>query len=238
MTHTHHRRGGRDSLQKDYVVLAMIDPAVKAQQTYKRPLKERVRKLLGILGKYNPLALSIRIHGRRFRYLRGWEPHMDSGVHHSRTLEEMMKCEDMDGVGSAVYTSKEAVEGVLKELNEADLGISIVVSGIFDEVFDVCKKVGIKPHTVNMSLGSWGKTQFLPKGGILELCTMCGHAMISPKLVETMIERVKKGILTPEEAAVELGKQCLCNIFNTDRAVSIVERIIPAKPHPQFACDS
>jgi len=155
--------------------------------------------------------------------MKGWEPHMDSGTHHASALEEITRCEDIEGIGHVVYTSKKAIEGVLSELKEADLGISIVVSGIFDEVFDVCRRVGIEPHTVNMSLGTWGKTQLLPKSPILELCTMCGHAMISPKLVEMVIDRVKKG-MTPEEAVVELGKQCTCNIFNTVRAAEIIRR--------------
>lgn len=224
MTHTHHRRGSRESLQKDFVVLAMIDPAVKAQHTYKGPLEERVKRLLEIFGKYNPVSLAARTPGRRLRYLKGWEPRMDSGIHRTATLEEILTCEDVEGIGHAVYTSKEAVEGVLKELKKADLGISIVVSGVFDETFELCKKIGIKPHTVNMSLGTWGKTQLLPESPVLELCTMCGHAMVSHKLVETVIARVKKDVMTPEEAAVELGKQCTCNIFNTVRAKEIIRK--------------
>ena len=147
---------------------------------------------------------------------------MNSGIHRSATVEDIVSCEDIEGVGHAVYTSKEAVESVLREVKEADLGISIVVSGVFDEVFDICKKIGVEPHTVNMSLETWGKTQLLPKSPILELFTMCGHAMISSRLAEAMIDRVKKGASTPEEAAVELGKQCTCNIFNTVRAAEII----------------
>jgi hypothetical protein len=230
MTHTHHRRGERDALQKDYVILAMIDPAVEAQQAYGISMKERVRRLLGILGSHGPLAMSVRTGEGRFRYLRGWEPHMDSGAHRSATLEEAMKRENMEGAVTAVFTSEEAVEGVLNELNEADLGISIVVTGLFDRVFDICQKVGIEPHTVNMSLGTWGKTQLLPKDGMLELCTMCGHALVSPQLAEKMLRCIRAGSWTPAEAAVELAKQCTCNILNMDRAISIIERMISAPP--------
>jgi len=149
---------------------------------------------------------------------------MDSGAHHVSTLQEIVKCEELadEGIGHAVYTNIEAVVGVLKEMKEANLGISIVVSGIFEEVFEACREVGIEPHTVNMSLGTWGRTELLPEPTIMELCTMCGHAMVSPKLVEAMVERVKRGASAPEEAAVELGKQCTCNIFNTVRAAEII----------------
>ena len=105
-------------------------------------------------------------------------------------------------------------------------GISIVVSGIFDEVFAVCKEVGIIPHTVNMSLGTWGKKELLPEAPILEICTMCGHAMISANLVKSLISRVKKGAISPEDAAVEMGKQCTCNVFNTVRAAELVRKAV------------
>ncbi len=224
MTHTHHRRGSRESLERDYVVLSMIDPAVQPQHSYGGPLGPRVRKSLEICGRHGPVALLAKTDGRRLRYLEGWSPDMDSGAHHVSTLQEIVKCEELadEGIGHAVYTNKDAVVGVLKELKEADLGISIVVSGIFDEVFEACREAGIEPHTVNMSLGTWGRTDLLPEPAIMELCTMCGHAMVSPRLVEAMVERVRRGAKTPEEAAVELGKQCTCNIYNTVRAAEII----------------
>ncbi|MBS7638568.1 hypothetical protein KEJ49_06800, partial [Candidatus Bathyarchaeota archaeon] len=141
------------------------------------------------------------------------------------TLEEVIGCEEIEGgVGHAVYTDREAVVEVLRELREEDLGLSIVVSGVFEGVFEACRRAGLKPHTVNMSLGTWGKVELLPDEPILELCTMCGHAMISRRLAEKVIERVSSGAMTPEAAAVELGKQCTCNIFNTVRAAEIIKR--------------
>jgi len=41
-------------------------------------------------------------------------------------------------------------------------------------------------------------------------------------LVKQCLTKVEKNIMTAEEAAVELGKQCTCNIFNTKRAVNII----------------
>ncbi|KON29767.1 hypothetical protein AC482_05715 [miscellaneous Crenarchaeota group-15 archaeon DG-45] len=224
MTHTHHRRGSRESLQKDFVVLAMIDREAEAQHAYGGPLEARVEKLLRILERHGPVALLARASGRRLRYMRWWEPRMDSGIHRAASLGEIVHSEELpdEGLTHAVYTRGEAVEGVLRELREADLGISIVVSGVFDDVFDICRRAGTEPHTVNMSLGTWGRAQLMPRGAVLELCTMCGHAMISSRLAEAMIDRVRRGALAPEEAAVELGKQCTCNIFNVERATEII----------------
>ncbi len=232
MTHTHHRRGTRASLAKDFVVLAMIDPAVPAQQTYQGGLQGRVQQFLAICGRHHPVALGARTPTRRLRYLRGWEAAMDSGIHQAARLEEITTCEDIEGIGHAVYTEKADVIGLLRKLRAADLGFSIVVSGVFEEVFDACQQVGLEPHTVNMSLETWGRTERLPKSPILELCTMCGHAMIAPTLAATLLDRVQRGVTTPEAAAVELGKQCTCNIFNTARAVEIIRQhaLPPAPP--------
>jgi len=228
MTHTNHRRGSRQSLQGDYVILFMLDPPTKAQHTYGGPLKNRVKKLLSICEKYHPVALSAKSGNERLRYYTGWEQRLDSGEHIGSTLERVGACDELldEGLGHAVYTSKDAVEGVLAELKEADLGISIVVSGVFDDVFDCCKQAGIKIHTANMSLGTWGKTELLPEGPVLEIATMCGHAMISPKLINTLIDRVKKGKMTKEDAAVEMAKQCTCTIFNPLRAAEIIEKAV------------
>ena len=51
---------------------------------------------------------------------------------------------------------------------------------------------------------------------------MCGHAMISPRLAESLIDIVRRKAITPEEAAVELGKQRTYNIFNTVGAAQIL----------------
>jgi len=230
MTHTNHRRGPRQSLEGDYVILFMLDPPTKAQRTYRGPLEDRVKKLISICAKYQPIALSAKDGNERLRYYKGWEPRLNSGAHIGSSLERVGACHELldEGLGHAVYTSKKAVEGVLTELKEADLGISIVVSGIFDNVFDCCKQAGLQPHTANMSLETWGKTELLPEGPVLEIATMCGHAMISVNLINAMIDRVRKGGMTKEDAAVELAKQCTCTIFNPVRAAEIIEKAIDA----------
>jgi hypothetical protein len=226
MTHTLHRVGEQDSLEKDYIVLAMIDPAVEAQKSYKYPLNERVKKLLNIFGKHDPLAMSLRSEDKQCRFLRHWTSDMDSGFHRCFSKQEIMSIERLRGVAHAVYTQPESVENVLRELKEADLGISVVASGLFDRVNEICRNTGLASHTVNMSLGFRGKTASLPEKNIHQLCTMCGHSLVSPNLARKMIRRVKKGKATYEEASVELAKQCLCNLFNTERAILIMKNMV------------
>ena len=201
----------------------MVDKKNIAQYNYKEPYEKRVKKLLQIFANHNPIGLGNRTIDDRLRYMKYWDAKMDSGIHHIASIESIINAEKIDYICHAVYENKDDLEAVLRELKKEDLGISIIVSGIFDEVKDVCDKSGLEPHTLNMSLGVWGKTSLLPSPPILELCTMCGHALISKNLVKQCISKVERKIMTPEEAAVELGKQCTCNVFNTKRAVDIIK---------------
>lgn len=225
MTHTNHRRGDRKSLSNDYVVLAMITRDHPEQARYHGPLKERVKRFVEICAKHNPVSIaSIDNDGKTARYMKGWEKRMDSGIHKSATIEDVAR--NPVTFRHAVYTNKQDVTNVIKELKEADLGLSVVVSGIFDETFDICKKCGAGPHTVNLSLETWGKTELLPKEPVLSLFTMCGHAMVSKYLIEDLINKVKAGKMTPEDAAIEMGKQCTCNIFNPVRGAEIIRQYL------------
>ena len=123
-----------------------------------------------------------------------------------------------------VFEDKEKVTNVLREIVEAELGISIVVSGLYDKVADCCHRTGIKPHTINYSLGFWGDSSKLPQRNILELTTMCGHTLISPNLVWDMARRVSKGF-PAASAAERIAKCCLCDIFNTTRGEVLLEEI-------------
>ena len=74
------------------------------------------------------------------------------------------------------------------------------------------KELGIKPHSINLSLDIWGKKEELPSEEILEFVTMCGHGLISQHLVKKVIEDVKSGKKTPRDAAVLIGQPCVCGI--------------------------
>ena len=119
MTHSNHRRGTRESLMGDWVVLT----------TDARPhAPENLRKYVEILMRHNPVALATRrFEGdktTRYRYVRGWDKSKDSGIFKGTTLEEMRGTPDLRW-GSAVYTSFDDVKAVLSELKEADLGVSV-----------------------------------------------------------------------------------------------------------------
>jgi len=123
-----------------------------------------------------------------------------------------------------VFDNKEKVDKVLQELTEAELGMSIVVSGLYDMVGDCCNKAGIKPHTINYSLGFWGNPDNIPGQRLAEITTMCGHSLISPTLALDMSKKVAKGF-PASTASEKIAKVCLCELFNTKRGEILLEKL-------------
>ena len=78
-------------------------------------------------------------------------------------------------------------------------------------------------HSVGYSLGFEGKTEHLPNRHVLMLSTMCGHGMVAHSLAKKMIDWVKEGRRTPEEAATYMTRFCSCGVFNPARAARILE---------------
>ena len=121
-----------------------------------------------------------------------------------------------------VFTRKEQVTAFLKEMKEKDLGLSVVIAGVLSEVVPAVREAGLTPHTINFSLGIWGKKELLPSDEVLAVTTMCGHHMIPPKFVNYIMKQVSKGAMTPEEGADELAGFCYCGIFNPVRCAEIL----------------
>lgn len=210
MTHSNHRRGSRESLDGDYVVLVRGDK-VKA-------CPNKARRAVEILADHNPVGVLKRRTGKPLRYMRGWGEGLG--------LRELVDDPDPPIYVAGVFENKGDVEGLVRDLAEAELGFSVVVSGVFENVFDVCEKVGTGPHTVNMSMETIGRTELLPEDRVLEIMTMCGHSLVGEPLTRHLIGQVRKGRMTAEEAGLELGKQCVCNFFNPVRASKIIEEYV------------
>ena len=77
-----------------------------------------------------------------------------------------------------VFTRREQVVQFLEDIKSKDLGLSVVIAGVLDEVLPACKEAGVTPHTINYSLGVWGKKELLPSEEVLAVTTMCGHHQI------------------------------------------------------------
>jgi len=203
MTHSLHRRGTPDNLQNDYVVFAMSAKGVNDKGSAKA-----MKDFMEIARRHQPVNMGDMKTGNWFLN--------DLGM-----LEGKVQ---VTSIVHAVYTDLETVAEVLKELRQADLGVSIVVSGLFQPVQQACEKARLEhaPHTVEYSLGIWGKTSLLPDPAVLEISTMCGHGQIASQLIEEMAGQVRRGALTAEQAARKLAEPCVCGIFNPQRAAELL----------------
>ena len=206
MTHTLHRLGTDTALLKeDFVLLAM--PSKDINHVGSAPKLRRFFELTMESG-------AIKIGDCR-----------SGNEYHQGGVDKMLVNVEDRAVVHAVFKDRASLVSALKKLKAADLGMSIVVSGLFDKVKESCRESELKPHSINQSLGRWGRTDKLPQQEILEINTMCGHGMVSVNLIKKAASRVKAGKTTPEKAAETLFKPCMCGIFNPHRAAELLKRL-------------
>ena len=204
MTHTLHRRGTRESLNRDYIFLCMAAKGINEEGA-----DDKMREFLRIVIKHNAVNIGDMRTGNIF----------------CCNPEEIISKVTSTSIVHGVFTDPAVVTKVMKSLKNANLGMSVVVSGPFSSVEELCKKTGIKPHSVDYSAGIWGKTEKLAKPELLECTTMCGHAMISANLVEDIVKRIKAGVINARQGSIEMGKVCCCGIYNPVRAERILRKL-------------
>jgi hypothetical protein len=150
---------------------------------------------------------------------------MKTGNVFTYSKEEILDNINDQSIVHAVYADEQKVAMLLERLKEEDLGLSIVVTGLFDRVKECAHEAGIRQHTAECSLGIWGDMEKLPRTDVLEVTTMCGHGMVSSALVRKMANQVRRGKISVEEAARELARPCACGVFNPLRAESLFNAI-------------
>ncbi len=202
MTHTLHRRGTAESLSKDFVVQTL-----RAMGFNSEGYLPKCQEFLRIALRHNPVNMASEMKGNRFEF-------PDDDI-----------ITEANGDSFAVFDNPEDLIEFLKEVKEADLGLSVVVSGIFEKVDECFDKAGLKHHTANFSLGIWGKKDLLPDKDILEVTTMCGHGMIPTNLAKVMVNEIREGRRTPEAAVKILAPNCSCGVFNPVRAAELLEAV-------------
>lgn len=205
MTHTLHRKGDAENLKGDFVFLTMSAKTVNAKGS-----GAKMRRFFEILEKHNAVNYGDMKTGNILN--------SDRDTIHDGILDT--------SIVHFVFTEKETVGKVLDELKEADLGTSVVVSGLVETTDQLCKQAGLSMHTVEFSGGIHGKLELLPEAPVLEITTMCGHGMVASNLVREMVKQIKKGKKTLEEAGLELAKPCQCGVFNPKRAEALLEKFL------------
>jgi hypothetical protein len=202
MTHMLHREGTLANLADDYPMLA-----IRARGYNHDGNVWRLKKILEIASRYPIVNFGDVRNGCKF----------------TTNLEQIF-ASDLDlPLVHMVFTNKEDLTRCMADLKAKDLGISVVASGVMEEIFQCCGKAGLRPHTVNYSLGVRGRTEKLPPKELLEITTMCGHALVATNQVKKLIEDIQKGRETSDRAAAKLAKNCVCGIFNSERASKLLQ---------------
>jgi hypothetical protein len=205
VTHTNHRQGTKESLSKDYVVF--IYPAKDINNKDAGP---KLQEFMRMGYKYGPVNAGPARLGDVFMS----DP--------DRVLDRVVKATS----AYVVFDDRSKAEALVNDVVKADMGLSVIVSGLFDEVDKMCHQAGIKPHTLGCSLGIWGNLDKLPPEEILNVSTMCGHGMVSFNLVRRMAEKVNKGLISFEEAGRTLARPCTCGVFNPKRAEDLLRQYV------------
>jgi hypothetical protein len=205
MSHSLHRYGTPENLQNDYTFYARTSRWVNREGC-----GPKLRKILEIVLSEKPVNYGSSHSGKSFKA--GLDPEK-----YARTLDKAY------GV-ACCFPDLEPIRNVLKKLKEEDIGISIVVSGLIDELVATAHSIGLKPHTAFLSLGIHGKKAALPEDRVLEMTTMCGHGMVASNLTQLVIEKVKSKEMTPEKGADLLAQPCPCGIFNTARCEALLKK--------------
>lgn len=203
MTHSLHRVGTAESLKDDFVLIAR--PALGFNE---KGAGRKIGRMLEIIFEAGPANIGV----------------LETGDLLSRGLDVeavIAQMSDSSGIRCS-FSSREKLRRVLRRFKEEDLGISVTVSGIVDEVFAMCDEIGLEPHSINLSLGVHGNTDILPDEQIGEFTTMCGHALVASSLAQRGIEEVRCGRMSPRDAAVMVGMPCACGLFNLDRATAML----------------
>ncbi len=201
MTHTLHRQGSKESLDRDFIFLCMA-----AKGFNEDGADEKMREFLRIMMRHNPVNAG----------------DMRSGNMFNSSMDDILSNVSNTSIVHGVFTDSDTAAKVLQDLKDADLGLSVVVSGPFDSVDCICEKAGLRPHSLDYSGGVWGNTERLPEKEVLEVTTMCGHGMVASNLVKSMVEDVRAGRKAAGDAAKVLAVQCACGIFNPVRAAELL----------------
>lgn len=207
MTHTLYREGTVESLKNDFVIVI-----TGAKGFNKRGCAPRLREMLRIISSFGPINMGSMEVGNLGRGM---------------PVKEIISNVSDAAIAQAAFDDKETAVEVLRALKEADLGISVTISGLTEEVKDIMRRAGVgdHPHTSNLALGFMGRREKAASDDTRLVTTMCGHHMISGRIVEHLLEMIKKGRITPMEAAIRLSKQCTCGAFNTVRAAQILDQL-------------
>jgi len=218
MTNTLHRYGPAESFRDDFIVFAIASKGRNDQGAL-----EKLRRFLEMALAFRPVNLGDALHGGALRPSREMNPSSHWNRDTNPDFRTVIDGLDQATTVAAVFDKRESAEDFVKAVKAADLGLSVNISTSVEGAEQCCDAAEIARHSVGYSLGFEGKTAKLPEEEVLLLSTMCGHGMISHALARKMLDWVKEGRRTPEQAASYLTRFCSCGVFNPARAARLLK---------------
>ena len=217
MTNTLHRYGDAESFRDDYIVFA-----IPCKGKNDEGAVEKLKTFLRICASHKPANMGNSQFGS-YRPSQELKP----TVHWSREVavdyDAVIDAVHRPGTVAAVFDSSEKAEACLREVKEADLGLSVNVSTSVQGAKQLGECCGIQRHSVEYSLGFTDPHDHLPNSQVLELSTMCGHGMVSFNMARKMLDMVREGRRTTDQAVATLARFCPCGVYNPERAKRLLE---------------
>ncbi len=217
MTNTLHRYGKAETFRDDYIIFAMPSKGKNDEGAI-----DKLRMFLRICVRHQPS--NIGASGQS-----GYRPseHLNPTVHWKRDLapdfDRVIAGVTKAGTAGSVFDSREKAIACLRDVIAADLGLSVNISTSVEGAKEAGRECGIQRHSVEYSLGFTDPHDHLPGSRVLELATMCGHGMVSFQMVQKMVEMVREGRRTPQQAVTTLTRFCPCGVYNPSRARRLIE---------------
>ena len=217
MTNTLHRYGNSDSFRDDYIIFAIPCKSKNDEGSI-----EKLKSFLRICARHNPINM-----GNGNRGSLAPQKLLKPTVHWKRIQEndweQVIQGIVKPGTASAVFATEEDASSCFKEVVEADFGLSVNMSTSVENARRLAGQNHISRHSVEYSLEANDPHDHLPNSQVLALSTMCGHGMVSFNLARKMLDMVREGRRTSEQAAATLVRFCPCGIYNPVRAKRLIE---------------
>jgi len=202
----------------DFIVFAMATRGVNDDN-----LSEKYRMFARLALHHRPVNLGDATKGGIYRPQPGLTPLAHWRRDTAPNVEQVVDGIEGHTVMAAVFRTRDDMEGFVRDLTQAGLGVSVNISAPIDAALSCCRKSGLVRHSVEYSIGFHGRLERLPDRTVLEIGTMCGHGMVSHNLVKKLLEMVREGRRTSEQAAACLARFCTCGVFNVPRAERLIE---------------
>ena len=209
MTNTLHRFGDAHSFRDDYVVFAIASRGKNDENSV-----PKLKKFLEIALQFKPVNLGDARHGGALRPSRSMKPLSHWNRDNTPDFQTVIDGFDTTDHGRRRVRQPRSRRGFRQGGARGRSRPEHQHLDVHRRRRACCDAAGIPATASATRSGFEGKTEHLPNSDVLTLSTMCGHGMVSMSLAKKMIDWVKEGRRTPEQASVVLTRFCSCGVFN------------------------